>query len=77
MNRPIEDHDELAFIFSDEKYSGNKNQNTHSVDNQMSQDPMEQQIKNDNICCYFFRNTVQTQILNTLPMNIHTHTLSV
>jgi hypothetical protein len=23
MNRPIEDHDELAFIFSDEKYPGN------------------------------------------------------
>jgi hypothetical protein len=43
INRPIEGYDELAFIFSGEKYPSNtlaeKGQTIHSVGNQMSEDP--------------------------------------
>ncbi|KAK3166191.1 hypothetical protein QOZ80_1AG0042590 [Eleusine coracana subsp. coracana] len=49
INRPIEGYNELAFMFSDEKYPGNtqaeNDQNTHSV----NEDPMGEKINNEDI----------------------------
>ncbi|KAF8642744.1 hypothetical protein HU200_067125 [Digitaria exilis] len=56
LNRPIEDYDELSFIFSDEGDPSpdgihllKKGQNAHSDDSKISEDPMEQKIASEDI----------------------------
>ncbi|XP_062207728.1 uncharacterized protein LOC133909350 isoform X2 [Phragmites australis] len=55
LNRPIEDYDELSFIFSDEydpsadEIQLKKDQNAHSVDSKIFDDPMEQKTASEDI----------------------------
>ena len=55
LNRPIQDYDELSFIFGDEydpsaaEIQLERDQNTHSDDSKISEDPMEQKIANEDI----------------------------
>ena len=55
LNRPIQDYDELSFIFGDEydpsaaEIQLERDQNTHSDDSNISEDPMEQKIANEDI----------------------------
>jgi len=55
LNRPIQDYDELSFIFGDEydpsaaEIQLERDQNTHSDDSKISGDPMEQKIGNEDI----------------------------
>ncbi|CAO2182090.1 unnamed protein product [Urochloa humidicola] len=55
LNRPIEDYDELSFIFSDEYdpsadgIQSKKGQNAHSDNSKISEDPVEQKIASEDI----------------------------
>ncbi|CAL4953330.1 unnamed protein product [Urochloa decumbens] len=55
LNRPIEDYDELSFIFSDEYDPSadgiqlKKGQNAHSDNSKISEDPVEQNIASEDI----------------------------
>ncbi|TVU36233.1 hypothetical protein EJB05_18170 [Eragrostis curvula] len=53
INRPIAGYDELAFLLSNEKSpdhtQAEKDQTAHFVNNQISEDPMEQKINNEDI----------------------------
>lgn len=55
LNRPIQDYDELSFIFSDEydpsaaEIQLERGHNTHSSDSNISENPMEQRIANEDI----------------------------
>ncbi|XP_021313491.1 uncharacterized protein LOC8062457 isoform X3 [Sorghum bicolor] len=55
LNRPIQDYDELSFIFGDEydpsaaEIRLERDQNTHSDDSKIPEDSMEQKIANEDI----------------------------
>ncbi|CAO1942577.1 unnamed protein product [Urochloa humidicola] len=56
LNTPIEDYDELSFIFSDEydpsadRIQLKKGQTAHSDNSKISEDPVEQKITSEDIC---------------------------